>query len=58
MPAVAVLAGLLLIVSYGMSHSVVIVDGTDWIEPVLLWISICICPLVVANLHCASTCVN
>ena len=41
MPAVAVLAGLLLIISYSMSHSVVTVDGTDWIEPVLLWISIC-----------------
>ena len=40
-PAVAVLAGLLLIVSYSMSHSVVAVDGTDWIEPVLLWLSIC-----------------
>jgi hypothetical protein len=54
MPAVAVLAGLLLIVSYSMSHSVVTVDGTDWVEPVLLWISICIA----ASLHCASTCVN
>ena len=41
MPAVAVLAGLLLIVSYSMSHSVVAVDGTDWVEPVLLWLSIC-----------------
>ena len=41
MPPVAILAGLLLIVSYSMSHSVVTVDGTDWVEPVLLWISIC-----------------
>lgn len=24
-----------------MLHSVVEVDGTDWLEPVLLWISIC-----------------
>ena len=24
-----------------MSHSVVEVEGTDWAEPVLLWISIC-----------------
>ena len=41
MPATAVLAGLLLIVSFSMSHSVVEVEGTDWLEPVLLWISIC-----------------
>ncbi len=24
-----------------MSHSTVEVEGTDWVEPVLLWISIC-----------------
>ena len=41
MPSVAVLAGLILIVSFGMSHSTVAVDGTDWVEPVILWISIC-----------------
>lgn len=41
MPATAVLAGLLLIVSFSMSHSVVEVEGTDWVEPVLLWISVC-----------------
>lgn len=41
MPAVAVLAGLILIVSYSISHSVVAVEGTDWIEPVLVWLSIC-----------------
>ena len=41
MPSVAVLAGLILIVSFGMSHSTVAVEGTDWIEPVLLWISVC-----------------
>ena len=35
------LAGLLLIVSFLMSHSVVEVEGTDWVEPVLLWISVC-----------------
>ena len=28
-------------VSFSMSHSVVVVEGTDWAEPVLLWISIC-----------------
>ena len=37
----AVLAGLLMIVSFCMSHSVVEVEGTDWVEPVLLWIAIC-----------------
>ena len=36
-----VLAGLLLIISFTMSHSVVAVEGTDWMEPVLLWMSIC-----------------
>ena len=41
MPPVAVLAGLLLTVSFAMSHSVVQVEGTDWMEPVLLWIAIC-----------------
>lgn len=29
------------IVSFSMSHSVVKIDGTDWIEPVLVWLSIC-----------------
>lgn len=37
----AVLAGLLLTVSFTMTHSVVQVEGTEWIEPVLLWIAIC-----------------
>lgn len=41
MPAVAVLGGLLLILSFCMSHSVVEVAGTDWVEPVLLWLVIC-----------------
>lgn len=41
MPSVAVLAGLLLTVSFSMSHSTVQVEGTDWMEPVLLWIAIC-----------------
>lgn len=30
-----------MIVSFTMSHSAVQIDGTDWIEPVLVWISIC-----------------
>ena len=41
MPPVAVLAGLLMIISFSMSHSCVVVEGTDWLEPVILWIAIC-----------------
>lgn len=41
MPPVAILTGLVLIVSFAMSHSSVAVEGTNWIEPVLVWISIC-----------------
>lgn len=41
MPSSTVLFGFLVIVSFAMSHSVVEVEGTDWIEPVLLWVSIC-----------------
>ena len=40
MPSVAVLAGLILIVSFNMSHFVVSVDSTDWVEPVLVWLTI------------------
>ena len=36
MSSVAVLVSLSLIVSFSMSHSVVSVDGTDWVERVLL----------------------
>ena len=41
MPADAVLAGLLLIVSFSLSHSVVEVQGIDWTEPVLAWLVVC-----------------
>ena len=41
MPATAVLAGILLIVSFAMSHAVVEVENADWLEPILLWISVC-----------------
>ena len=27
--------------SFSISHSVVAVEGTNWVEPVLLWLSIC-----------------
>ena len=40
-PPIAVLAGLLVIVGYSMSHSEVEVQVTEWVEPVLLWIVIC-----------------
>ena len=40
-PAVAVLAGLLVTVGFCMSHSCVEVEATDWVEPVLVWIAIC-----------------
>ena len=41
MPPTSVLAGLLMILRFCMSHSVTEVEKTDWIEPVLLWVSIC-----------------
>lgn len=41
MPSVSVLAGLLTIVSFSMTHSQVVVEGTDWCEPVIVWIAIC-----------------
>lgn len=40
MPADAVLSGLLLLLSFFMSHCRVHVPGTAWIEPVILWIVI------------------
>ena len=40
-PPISVLAGLLVTVGFAMSHSCVHVQGTDWMEPVLLWIAIC-----------------
>ena len=41
MPADAVLCGLILIIGLSMSHSVVQVEGIDWVEPILVWASIC-----------------
>ena len=40
MPPTAVLFGLLITVSFSMSHCAIEVEGTDWVKPVLLWISI------------------
>ena len=28
-------------VGFAMSHSTIQVEGTDWIEPVLVWIAVC-----------------
>ena len=41
LPATAVLAGIIMIVGFSMSHSVVEVEGTDWVEPVLVWMAFC-----------------
>ena len=41
MAPTAVLYGLIIITSFAMSHAVVEVQETDWIEPVLVWIAIC-----------------
>ena len=40
MPATAVVSGLLVLISFFLAHSVVEVPGTDWVEPVILWLSI------------------
>ena len=41
MSPTAVMAGLTLTLSFTMSHSVVEVAGTDWAEPVLVWMATC-----------------
>ena len=40
MPPTAVLCGLLVVTAFCLSHASVSVPGTEWIEPILLWISI------------------
>ena len=40
MPPLAVLSGLMTEVAFCMSHACVSVPDTDWVEPVLLWVSI------------------
>jgi hypothetical protein len=37
----AVLCGYLIIGSYVLSPAIVEVEGTDWTEPVLLWLTVC-----------------
>jgi len=41
MPAGAVLSGVMILVSFMLAHSTVGVPGTDWREPVILWLAIC-----------------
>ena len=40
-PPAAILGGLLILTSFVISPSVIKVPGTDWVEPILLWITIC-----------------
>lgn len=39
-PATSVLSGLMILMSYFVSHGVVNPFGTDWFEPVLVWVVI------------------
>ena len=41
MPPSAVLSGLLLLTGYLLSHRVMKVPNTNWVEPVLIWLTIC-----------------
>ena len=41
MPADAVLPGLIMIISFAIFHSDVQVEGLDWVEPVLVWVAVC-----------------
>ena len=40
MPPTAILSGLLLLVSYCSSDCIVEIPDTQWVEPVLVWITI------------------
>ena len=40
MPPTAVLSGLLILTSFFVSHGTVSIPETDWVEPIILWISI------------------
>ena len=39
-PPVAILGGLFILTSFIISPAVVTVPGTDWVEPVLIWLTI------------------
>lgn len=40
MPPDAILCGIMILLSFFMSHCTIKVPGTVWVEPVLLWLSI------------------
>ena len=40
MPPTAVINGLMIIVSFLLAHSYVNVEDTQWMEPVILWMTI------------------
>ena len=40
-PPVAILAGLLILVSFCISPAIIDVSGTDWVEPALIWLTVC-----------------
>ena len=39
-PPTSVLSGLLIFISFLLAHSVVEMEGTKWVEPVNLWITV------------------
>jgi len=41
MPPSAVLSGLLLLTGYRLSHCIIKVPNTNWTEPLLMWLTIC-----------------
>ena len=51
MPPTAVQCGLLILVSFILSHSIVEVEGTQWMEPVTLWMTIGRKVVIVLLLH-------
>ena len=40
-PPGAILAGLLILTSFVLSPSVISVPGTEWTEPALIWLTVC-----------------
>ncbi len=39
-PPTAILSCLLLLISFFASHSSVVVEGTNWVEPVIVWLTV------------------
>ena len=38
------LLSLLIVISFAMSHAAIQVEGTEWVEPVLVWVAVCMPP--------------